>query len=80
MNKLPLDVENIIINYKFQLETHYIYKKVINDINNINYKIDIKYFSHFNHSIIKIKKRRIYYLGDNKLLFHSSTGSKYNSM
>lgn len=74
MDILPTDLQNIIYNYKYEIETSYKYKNVINEIKNINYelfyvgnnlhskRLGIEYFCLFNY---------LYYLKNDNLFIRT---------
>jgi hypothetical protein len=65
MNYLPEDIENIILNYKNDIETYENnikkYKKCLNDISNMNYKINKTTSGNITSERL-IKSRNSYYM------------------
>lgn len=70
MNFLPEDIENIIINYKCQLEHTTKFKKTLDKINDIDYEIHEEEF-------IKGKWYSMIFLGDGRIFHYSAYRENY---
>lgn len=74
MNILPEDIENIILNYKKDMESYedqrYKYKKCLEDINNMIYKITKTSGDMTSHRLIKSRNSSYIFSRSSHQLFY----------